>query len=125
MIKRLIDSQDHANLVKNSQKYEKIKPKYDKLKLKAKELKSQVKDKDNIISKQNELISRKNKKLQEIQGTDQNQVDSVNNISVSKDIESTNIPNNNNPLPQQQNYYRKEKKSFFDKILEKLNDIFD
>lgn len=122
MIKRLVESQDHVNLVKNSQKYRKIKPKYDKLLVENKELKSHVKDKDNIIAKQNELISQKNKSIQQIEQKPSN--NSYIQPLESSDMNAYSLEDSTS-LPQQETKGQPEKKSFFDKLLEKLNNIFD
>jgi len=124
MIKRLVESQDHVNLVKHSQKYQKIKPKYEKLKSENKELKSQIKDKEEIIAKQNDLISQKNKSIQQVEQKPQAKTAIFPDQSVNNDI-YTNKLENNDTLPHQETTYNTRKKSLFDKIMEKLNDIFD
>ncbi len=124
MIKRLIGSQDHVNLVKDSQKYRKIKPKYDKLATENKELKSNIKDKDNIIDKQNELLNQKNKSIQQIEQKPLNNSPVELDTSPNLDMYTDNLENDS-PLPQQAIKEQPRSKSFFDKLLEKLNNIFD
>ncbi len=114
MIKRLVESQDHADLVKESQEYKKIKPKYDKQKIENKELKSKIQDKDAIIKQQNDLIAQKNKSIQQLQKNHEE-------ISLPQEKEQQVQPT---ITPQQPNkQYRKE--NFIDRILNKLNNIFD
>jgi N-acetylmuramoyl-L-alanine amidase len=111
MTKRLVESQDHAYLVEDSQEYKKIKPIYDKLKVKEKQLEVQVKDKDAIITRQNDLINQKNKLFQK-----SNENPLIVNHTDHEQVPSMQI----NP-----NQHQTKKATFINKILQKLNDIFD
>lgn len=120
MIKRLIDSQEHADIVSESQKYKKINPKYEKLKMEASELRVQVNDKEKIIGQQNDLIAQKNRTIEQLQQV-QSQEPSTAHF---------NSPEETQPglrAAPEQSYQElvPQKKSFIDKILRKLNDIFD
>ncbi len=115
MIRRLVDSQEHADMVKSYEEYNKIKPEYDKLKMEVKELETKLKDREEIINKQNELIEQKNKSIQELQKG-----------------QAQETPTTPSPLPQIQGQPQgviedgnKGRESFFDKVLRKLNDLFD
>ena len=120
MIKRLVESQEHADLVKDSQEYKKIKPEYDQLKIDTEKLKSQKADQEELIKKQNELIDQKNRSIQELQKS----IDSVSFPTSSFDQKKTLMANENvnntenRPEPQQ-------REKVVDKVLRKLNDIFD
>jgi hypothetical protein len=120
MLKRLVESQDHITLVGNAQEYKKIKPKYDELVMKSERLEVQVADKEKIIKQQNDLISQKNKSIQELQGS---------SLPVSANVQSHSSPESPTEPSEISTIGYQEvqppKETFFDRILKKLNDIFD
>ncbi|MBN2016344.1 N-acetylmuramoyl-L-alanine amidase [Candidatus Dojkabacteria bacterium] len=116
MIRRLVQSQEHAELIKNGQEFKELKPKHDKLIIEVKELKTQVRDKDNIIKQQNGLIVQKNRTIQQLQMPPQITQESP---PPESPPESLGMADVNTPETQT------EKESFFDKLLRRLNDIFD
>jgi ACT domain-containing protein len=109
MIRRIVESQEHADLVSAAQEYQKIKPEYDKLKTDVQRLGVQLKDKESLLSKQNDLIAQKNKSIHNLEHT-QPQV-----VAVEPTAESG--------VPVQQ--VSKERQSTVDRVLKRLNDIFD
>ncbi len=117
MTKRLIESQDHADMIKNNQEYKKIKPEYDKLKTQKKELEAQLKDKDKLVQKQNELIQQKNKSIFSLEN---DKKAPPSEMSVAQTPYSENPPEN-----RQQVIQPEEKGSIFERFLRKLNDVFD
>lgn len=119
MIKRLVESQEHADMVKEGQEYKKIKPEYDKLKIEAQELKSQLKDKEGLIVQQNELIGQKNKTIMDLQqGLKLVPPSPGGDLSGKEGV----FPQIGSPNYQQ---ITQAKDTFLDKVLRKLNDIFD
>lgn len=119
MMKRLVESQEHADILEESQEFKKIKPDYDKLKIESEELKSRLKDKEDIIAQQNTLITQKNRTIHSLQGDSE---------SMGHAQEAPQ-PQNLETFPETRGVGYQEvvpqKESFFDKILRKLNDIFD
>lgn len=122
MIKRLVESQEHADMVKNSQEHKKIKPEYEKLKKEVQELRTGVKDKEALVEKQNELIERKTQTIQNLQhGVQSNQQQTVQSPQ-------SNTTNPQSPQQISQIGYEEpntKEMSFIDKILKKLNDLLD
>lgn len=118
MMKRLIGSQEHADMVKESQEYKKIQPKYEKLKVELKGVKTQLADKEKLIVQQNELIAQKNRTIEQLQKGSLAQADMQQTTSASsvKPISDT-AYGYQEIVPSQE--------SLLDKILRKLNDIFD
>lgn len=114
MLKKLVESQEHADMVKDSQSYQKVKPKYDKQKITNQKLKMQATDKNAIIQQQNDLIAQKNKSIYQLQHPSEQS---------TPQQEQTISPSPNTDTRYQAVVPQKE--TFIDKILKKLNDIFD
>lgn len=126
MTKRLVESQEHADMVKESQEYQKIKPEYDELKISKQKLEAQLSDKDEIIKRQNELIDQKNKSIQNLQGTHLQEASAAATESPpSTPAQGQNPPGQNTTQYIYPESLPKQKQGFFDKILKRLNDIFD
>jgi len=119
MLKRIIESQEHADLVRESQKHKKIKPEYERLKVEGQELKVQLRDKEDLIVQQNELIAQKNKTIQGLQQKETLPTQ----LSEVEQKETQQRPSYDTRVGYQE--IIQPKVSFFDKILRKLNDIFD
>ncbi|MBU0976172.1 MAG: N-acetylmuramoyl-L-alanine amidase [Patescibacteria group bacterium] len=122
MSKRLVESQEHVDMVNESQEYKKIKPEYDTLKIEKQRMETQLRDKDEIVKKQNELIDQKNRSIHNLQqgrpaaileSTEQNSPELQTQPSAGQDQQV---------YPTTQST---RKEGFIDKILQKLNDIFD
>jgi len=118
MIKRLVESQEHVDIVKESQEYKEIKPTFDKLKIEKQELQSKVADQEKIVEQQNELIAQKNKSIQEMH---QKEIPSEPQTLETEPTYPSVSPGESispdKPTP--------SKESLVDKMLRKLNDIFD
>lgn len=124
MIRRIVESEDHVAQVNAAAEYLKIKPDYEKLKLENEQLKVRIRDIEELVKKQNEFILQKNKIIQSLTRQTsysehptqlaQKQSDSfpVQGIGATKNFAAT-------------SGIRPEKESFFDKLLRKLNEIFD
>jgi N-acetylmuramoyl-L-alanine amidase len=121
MIRRLVESQEHADIVKDSQEYKKIKPDFDKAKMDNTKLAGSVKDKDEIIEKLNSLIEQKNISIHHLEQAQGHLTSSIQPPQITPGL-----------LPPQQSQPATmtprmplQKESFFDRMLKKLNDIFD
>ena len=143
MTKRIIESQEHSDAIKNSQEFVKLKPVYDQLVIDNERTKAALKDKEAIIIKLNELISMKagteNIQPQTPAPSTTNQFENPNKSEFFSSIKTDSIPVPEtfpvmeNTVPKNQPFVQtdartieKEKKQgFFDKILSKLNDIFE
>lgn len=115
MIKRIVDSQEHADMVQGYQEYKKIKPEYEQLKIDKQRLEVQLRDKEDILDKQNDSIAQKNRTIQELQ-----------NRSGAQTIQAD---GDNNQPPGQvvgfQDLGSSSRQTFVDKVLQRLNDFFD
>jgi N-acetylmuramoyl-L-alanine amidase len=118
MTSRLVQSQEHADLVKDAQEFKDIEPKYKKLENESKELKAQVSDKEKIIQQLNELIAQKNNSIQLLQQGKQPQISQVAPAQPRSETPPQSMTTGYQEIPQY-------KESFLDKVLKKLNDIFD
>lgn len=118
MIKRLVESQEHADMVNDSQEYKKIQPEHSQLKIENQELKGKVADQEKIIEQQNILIEQKNKSIQQIhQSEDSNEPDLL-------ETEPT-YPSESPGETFSPDQPETKDESLVDKMLRKLNDIFD
>jgi len=103
MLKRIVESQEHSDMIKNSTEYNKIKPEYDSLKLAFERLRIETDDKTKLLDEQNQMIQKKNQVLQSYQ---QQPVASI-----------------QQPIPIKKP--EKKPQGFIDKILSKLDNLFD
>ncbi|MDD3647474.1 MAG: N-acetylmuramoyl-L-alanine amidase [Candidatus Dojkabacteria bacterium] len=126
MIKRLVESQEHVDIVNESQEYKNIKPEYDTLKIDKQRLSAQLSDKDEIIKKQNELIDQKNRSIHNLQQgrTGVAQEENTPNPPVGIQISQSDSIQTQQHLPYTVDQTPR-KENFIDKVLQKLNDIFD
>jgi N-acetylmuramoyl-L-alanine amidase len=131
MIRRLVESQEHVDIIKNHQDCKKIKPKYEKLISENQKLKNEVKDKEELLSKQNQLIGQKNASIQSLEHatnaslTPQPTTTPPTPAPTQPQTEQQSPPPT---IPNQSVGYQTltpPKESFIDKTLRKLNDIFD
>lgn len=113
MAKRIIDSQEHADIVRNSQEFVKIKPEYDKLKLEGIRLGAELKDKESLITQQNQLISQKNDTILKLQQP-------LRSKDGRDDIRPSSLP-----VISSASIIPPKKEGFVTRILRRLNDMFD
>lgn len=66
LLKRILESEDHLKLVKNSLKYDELKKEYDETKTKAEKLEDQLKDQRKVLESLNSLLLQKNYALQQL-----------------------------------------------------------
>ncbi len=66
-LKRVLDSQDHKDLIENAKKYDKLKKKYDELETKFDSTDRGLKDQRNVMERLNSLLLQKNRALSQLQ----------------------------------------------------------
>lgn len=67
MLKRIVESQDHVDMVENAKKYDEIKKKFDEVEAKANSLERNLADQKEIMNKLNALLLQKNYALSMLQ----------------------------------------------------------
>ncbi len=67
MLKRILESEDHVQLVKNANKYNKLKQKYDKIKEENEKIVQDMKSQREVMKKLNYLLMKKNEALTTLQ----------------------------------------------------------
>jgi uncharacterized coiled-coil protein SlyX len=66
-LKRVLDSQDHKDLVENAKKYDELKKKHDELETKFESTDRGLKDQRNVMERLNSLLLQKNRALSQLQ----------------------------------------------------------
>lgn len=124
MIKRIVNSHEHADAIEKSQKYSKINPEYEKLKNENLNLKSKLKDIENILEKQNQLLEQKNSSIQRLQ-QDPNQQIANTQMQESFSSQYNNVQQQPQPMQQPNPGQNPQKEGVIDKLLRFLNNFFD
>lgn len=110
LIKKIIESQEHVDLVNNAQKIKEKDKELDTLQKSVAELKLEVKDRDQIIENMDFLIEQKNASIQKLEHP------------TIEPVPTSSSSTSKQPQPNQQEVYYKE--SLLDKFLEFFNRIF-
>jgi uncharacterized coiled-coil protein SlyX len=91
MIKRILDSQDHADMVKNAREYAETKKKYDDLVVKAENLDKKLKDQRVIMEKLNSLLLQKNSALSQMQKRSTYLMSKIEEIQSNKGVQTVKL----------------------------------
>lgn len=110
MIRRVVESQEHADMITAAQEHKKIKPEYDRLKTEVQRLEVQLRDKESLLTKQNDLLVQKNKSISALEHSTPNMIP-VEPASSLAQLQVERIPS--------------QRESLVDRVLKRLNDIFD